>query len=398
MVNPDGLAVRPRWRRPTGRGARTASRTPGAKRDRHRPQPQLRLPLGAVALVRQARPHELPRPAGLLGARGPRHARLRAQPRRRWAAAHPRRTSRSTPRASWCSGPTATRARTCPPDMTALDARDLPRPWAAPWRRRTATAEAVERHVPHAATRSTGCTRAQRIFSFTFEMYPPRRQRSRPALSARRAHRRGDASATARPCSTSWSGRLSLSRHRAGQASLLRAALRRPRGRRGWTVDPGGTDTATGGRWARGDAGAARHSSWGRPSSGQAVLVTGRGPAVATWTAAGRRSARRSSTSPPTAPARRCGCATGSGYPPSAGRDDGLRVRLVDRRWRPRWPRLRHRRRPARRREPRWRSLADRCPTSCAGGGWRSSSWPWTRAADATVEAGVDDVRITVVD
>ena len=80
---------------------------------RHRPQPQLELPVGLLRrLVRQHRQRDLPRPVGVLGAGDPAAARLRQQPGRSAASSRSRRTSTSTRTRSWCCGRTATPPRT----------------------------------------------------------------------------------------------------------------------------------------------------------------------------------------------------------------------------------------------------------------------------------------------
>ena len=88
-LNPDGVAVRPR----RGSLSGLAQESPADARlveGRHRPQPQLRLPLGLLRwLVGQSGQPDVSRLEALLGARDARVARLRQQPRGRRLAADP---------------------------------------------------------------------------------------------------------------------------------------------------------------------------------------------------------------------------------------------------------------------------------------------------------------------
>ena len=85
----------------TTTGARTASPTPGSTRDRHRPQPQLRLSAGAAGGGPSANPRAitLSRADGVLGARDAGVPRLRREPRgRRPPADHGRDHASTTGR------------------------------------------------------------------------------------------------------------------------------------------------------------------------------------------------------------------------------------------------------------------------------------------------------------
>ena len=79
-VNPDGAAVRPR-RLAVPRLAQEPPAQPRLERDRHRPQPQLRLPLGVLRrLIGQEVGLDLSRPERLLRAGDAGDARLHGQP------------------------------------------------------------------------------------------------------------------------------------------------------------------------------------------------------------------------------------------------------------------------------------------------------------------------------
>ena len=143
---------------------------PGLERRRHRPQPQLRL-----RLVARRRP--APRPSTTAAA--PRSRRPRPRPSATscsavvsMASSASGPISRSTRQASSCSGHTATRRTPMPPDMTRLDALGVPQHGPAYGRHQRLPAGAIERPVPDYGDEIDWLYGTQRIFSYTFEMYP----------------------------------------------------------------------------------------------------------------------------------------------------------------------------------------------------------------------------------
>jgi murein tripeptide amidase MpaA len=162
---------------------------------------------------------------------------------------------------------------------------------------------------------------------------------------------------------------------------------------RGWRVDPKGTDTARAGAWTRGTPTRARFQSGGA-RSGRAVLVTGAG---------GGSDVDRGRTSIRSRPVRLPDEGTATlrarywvGMSASADAKDRFLVRLV----RPQDGRLLftalavegH----GRIRRPAWRSLYYRIPAELRGRRVAIELMAIDAGGDATVEAAVDDVRITV--
>ena len=157
-LNPDGMrydltgAPYRAWRKNRQRDAAGNAHV-------HRPQPQLRLPLGMLPrVVGQAELRHLPRPGTVLGARDAGPPRLRQQPRggRRPADPDPRHAPHQR-----AADPVAVRLHE---DQRPVrhDARSTTRPscrWAARWRPATATSPSSRRtSTSPTATRSTGCT------------------------------------------------------------------------------------------------------------------------------------------------------------------------------------------------------------------------------------------------
>jgi aminopeptidase S len=164
--------------------------------------------------------------------------------------------------------------------------------------------------------------------------------------------------------------------------------------RRGWRVDPEGTDTARAGTWVRGVPAASAYQLT-KAASGQAVLVTGRvrGDDVDR----GRTTVRSRTVRLPDDATATLRLRYWLGMSSAATPDDRFRVRLVD-------PggggtlatalsidgdRRSHR--------PRWRSFAFPIPSELRGRDVAIELVAVDAGRDARVEAGVDDVRITVV-
>ena len=161
---------------------------------------------------------------------------------------------------------------------------------------------------------------------------------------------------------------------------------------RGWTVDPDGTDTAAAGAWQRGDPVA---STWqlGSAISGRAVLVTGRTKGVDVD--GGRTTTRSRSVHLPSGKAATLRLRYWVGMSGGSGSNDRFRVRIV---------------RPSdghvlataltvgggKVRRPAWSSLTFAIPASLRGDDVAVELTAVDAGGGATIEAGVDDVRITV--
>lgn len=163
---------------------------------------------------------------------------------------------------------------------------------------------------------------------------------------------------------------------------------------RAWTVDPDGTDTATAGAWVRGVARAGttqRGDAW----SGQGQLVTGRSASVDVD--GGVTTVRSPSFRLPDAPGSRLHLRAWAAFDASAGPDDGLEVRLVDAAGDPIGPLLVRVRGDGSVHAPTWRQYSVELPAAAAGR--QVAIELRARDAivdgDATVELGVDDVRVT---
>ncbi len=164
---------------------------------------------------------------------------------------------------------------------------------------------------------------------------------------------------------------------------------------RGWTIDPDGTDTADSGAWARGDP---TGSTWqlGSAISGRAVLATGlaRGRDVD----GGRTTARSRFVHLPSGRPATLRLRYWAGMSSAASGGDTFRIEIVGRA--SATPLLSalgvdgdgvaHR--------PAWQSLAVRLPATLEGLDVAVQLVAVDSGPDATVEAGVDDVRITVAD
>jgi hypothetical protein len=161
---------------------------------------------------------------------------------------------------------------------------------------------------------------------------------------------------------------------------------------RGWKVDPQGTDTARAGAWSRGRALRSPYQLTSA-ASGRALLVTGR--AKGRDVDRGRTTVRSRAIRLPDDATATLRLRYWVGMSAKATSRDRFRVRLVD---------------PSdggtlaqalavdgdgRARAPRWRSLAYRIPRELRGRRVAIELVAVDAGRDATVEAGVDDVRIT---
>jgi carboxypeptidase T len=159
---------------------------------------------------------------------------------------------------------------------------------------------------------------------------------------------------------------------------------------RGWKVDPDGTDTAAGGGWARGIP-TAGSRQLGTAVSGRAVLATG--------LAGGRdldggRTTVRSPIVHLPARASSLHLRYWVGMGADATTRDRVRVRLVGRDGAALATALTVRG-SGRGRAPRWRTLDYRIPVRLAGRDVAIELVATDAGRDSTVEAGVDEVRVT---
>jgi aminopeptidase S len=164
---------------------------------------------------------------------------------------------------------------------------------------------------------------------------------------------------------------------------------------RGWTYDPGGTDTATAGRWSRGIPKASplqRRDA----TSGQAVLVTGR-PSGADVDG-GRTRVRSPRFRLPDSGTATLRLRYWVGLGANAGSNDGLTVRLVDESGDQVGADLLTVTGDGAERVPTWKSLVIRLPGAAMGRrvAVELIARDDPKDGDATVEAGVDGVRVTL--
>lgn len=160
---------------------------------------------------------------------------------------------------------------------------------------------------------------------------------------------------------------------------------------RGWQVDPWGSDTAVDGQWQRGNPRRGR-LQLGSAFSGQAVLVTGRQPGHDVD--GGRTTIRSPSFRLPPDGQATLRLRYWIGLDAAARATDGLRVRLVD----PSGQRLAtlHTVRGNRtRRAPKWKPLVVALPRSFGGRRVAIELEAVDASPSATVEVGVDQVRVT---
>ncbi len=164
---------------------------------------------------------------------------------------------------------------------------------------------------------------------------------------------------------------------------------------RGWTVDPDGTDTARAGAWHRGNPAA---STWqlGSAASGRDALVTGtaRGDDVDGGTTSVRsRSVRLAAGQTATLRLRYW-----IGLSGAADAADAFEVRLVSRATGVAPFTALRVRGDGRSHRPHWATLRVDIPARFEGGDVAVLLRATDAGSGATVEAGVDDVRITVAD
>lgn len=231
----------------------------------------------------------------------------------------------------------------------------------------------------------------QRIFSFTFELYPrggtPRQHYPPDEIIGRETRRNRDAVLYLMGkaiCPYSALGRTAVRMNCGPFFDDLEAA-------RGWRVDPDGTDTAVDGLWQRGDP-LRGDLQLGSAASGQSVLITGRRPG---HDVDGGRTSIRSPliTLPENGPAS-LRLRYWVGLTAAATASDGLRVHIVDRDGQ-RLATMLEVSGAGVKRKPRWRSLAERLPADLSGRRVAIELVAVDAGGGAVVEAAVDQIRIT---
>jgi len=283
--------------------------------------------------------------------------------------------------------------RNVPPDMTTIDELALRRMGQKMARTNGYAAKQSSSMYPTYGDEIDWLYGTQRVFSYTFELYP---------TSA-------DTSSTRHYPPDELIGR-ETRRNRAAVLYLMEQAdcPYRVTGKaaaycgplyddmevaRGWRTDPEGTDTADAGLWQRGDP-ATSTRQLGSAISGQSVLVTGRH--MGADVDGGRTIIRSRSIHLPSNRTATLRLRYWVGMSADAGTGDRFRVRLV----RPSDGRVLATALTVSddggARTPAWTTLTWSIPAALRGRDVAIELFASDGGSDATVEAGVDDVRITV--
>jgi carboxypeptidase T len=230
-----------------------------------------------------------------------------------------------------------------------------------------------------------------RIFSFTFELYPA-------GGSATARHYPPD-EVIARETSRNREAVLYLmSRAVCPYGALGARAARNDCGpiyddfeiARGWVVDARGTDTASDGRWQRGDPLRDAYQL-GSAVSGTNALVTGRQPGHDVD--GGRTTIRSPYFTVPKTGKGRVKLRYWVSLTATAGADDGLAVRLIDTSGKR--VRVLHKvSGGGTRLQPRWRAIDKAIPPELAGRRLAIEIEAVDAGSDAIVEAAIDQVRV----
>jgi hypothetical protein len=279
-----------------------------------------------------------------------------------------------------------------PPDMTALDARAfraLGRAMAASNGYRAMQSSAM--YVTDGDMIDWMYGR-QRIFSFTFELYPrgggdAGRHYPPDELIGRETRRNREAVLYLMAkaiCPWSALGREAARGHCGPFFDDLEID-------RGWRLDAAGLDRATGGRWDRGDPSPAG-LQLGSAVSGSAALVTG--ARAGEDVDRGRTTVRSPLFLVPADGRATVRLRYWVGLSRDATRRDGLRVHLVDAAG-TRLATLAAVSGSGHRREPAWRTLSAPVPPGLAGLAVAIELAAVDAKGDTTVEVGVDEVRVT---
>jgi hypothetical protein len=230
-----------------------------------------------------------------------------------------------------------------------------------------------------------------RIFSYTFELYPrggatPRRWYPPDDVIGRETRR--NRNAILHLMEEAWCPYAGLSaRSEARYCGPLFDDLEIDRG---WRRDPLGSDTARNGRWKRMRARRAR-LQLGSATSGRGVLLTAQGDVDR-----GSTTIRSPLFRLPDAGRARLHLRYWVGLGKEAGAGDGLRVRVVDPDGVVLATLLEVSGGGGSRRDPAWRTRTARIPPELAGLRVGVLLEAVDAGDDAIVEAGVDDVRVTV--
>jgi hypothetical protein len=232
----------------------------------------------------------------------------------------------------------------------------------------------------------------QRIFSYTFELYPkgggtPKQHYPPDEVIGRETRRNHDAVL------------LLLARAACPYAAIGAVSARLNCGpffddleiARGWRADPDGSDSASQGRWQRGDPSPDAFQD-SDAVSGSAVLVTGRQRGVDVD--GGAVTVRSPLFRVPDDGIATLRLSWWLGHSADAGPDDGLRVHLVDADG-TRLATLLSVSGSGQRRVPAWRGYAARLPEGLGGRRVAIELHARDAGPDATLEAGVDQVRVT---
>jgi carboxypeptidase T len=232
----------------------------------------------------------------------------------------------------------------------------------------------------------------QRIFSFTFELYPragaiPKQNYPPDEVIGRETRRNRDAVLYLMGkalCPYSALGTAAVAKNCGPFFDDLEIA-------RGWKVDPRGTDTANDGAWKRGDP-LKSHLQLGSAISGQSVLVTG--SSVGHDVDAGRTSVRSPLFRVPAGGVTKLRLRYWVGMSGNAGSDDGLRVHFVDKSG-SRVAKVLDISGNGSQRSPKWKGLVTNLPAGSAGKRLAIEIVAVDSGADSVVEAAIDQVRVT---
>ena len=232
----------------------------------------------------------------------------------------------------------------------------------------------------------------QRIFSFTFELYPrgggtPKHHYPPDEVIGRETRRNRDAILYLMGralCPYSVLGATAVKMNCGPFFDDLEAA-------RGWKVDPDGSDTASDGAWQRGDP-KIDDLQLGSATSGAAVLITGRNRGHDVD--GGRTTVRSPLIKLPDDGQATLRLRYWVGLTQSATKDDGLRVHIVDQDGK-RLATLLKVSGNGSKRKPAWKSLLKPLPDGLGGRRVAIELEAVDAGDGAIVEAAVDQVRIT---
>ncbi len=282
--------------------------------------------------------------------------------------------------------------RDLPPDMTALDLRTfrvMGRTMAAQSGYRAQQSSAM---YPTDGDMIDWTYARQRMFSFTFELYPrgggtPRQHYPPDELIGRETKRNREAVLYLMGkalCPYSALGKAAVKQYCGPFFDDLEIA-------RGWRVNPEGSDSARDGAWQRGDP---RKGvlQLGSAASGRSVLVTGRSPGHEVD--GGNTTVRSPLFMVPGDGKATVRLRYWVGLAANASRGDGLRVRVVDDKGK-RLGTLLEVSGSGRKRKPAWRSMARALPVGLGGRRVAIELESVDAGSDAIVEAAVDQVRVT---